>query len=443
MKQFYILIVTTCLSMSVFGGNAKNASISHICLAVAENPENTIHITWRTPPEMKKSYVVYVEKENANFKYDTILSTHKTFDADDGVWVYHEVALKGLVAGTEYSYQIGAADEWTDWMNYETAKANDEAFEFIYFGDVQTKLLKEGKESINNAVHAFPDSKFLLFAGDLVNDGKKNKKEWDRFFKAGDTIFRSYPLSPVLGNHEHSTRKMHYQPDELWYYNFALPQNGPRGSLEESYYFDYQGTRFITINTSTFISNPFVRGRTVRWFKSLVKHYEGNWIVVSQHHPVFSTKEGRRNRSIQRRLKPLYEKYKVALVLSGHDHTYGRGAVPGSTSPVYVVSNAGGKHYNLGFDDWLHRGGSAISLYQYIRVESDAIHYQSYLSSGELYDEFKLKRKGGTLELVDLQQNAVKEILELPDKYREGFTEEQLKNYNNKVQNYLDHKKQK
>ena len=43
------------------------------------------------------------------------------------------------------------------------------------------------------------------------------------------------------------------------------------------------------------------------------------------HYPIYSSKQGRDNVGLRNALQPLFEKYKVDLVLQGHDHTYGRG----------------------------------------------------------------------------------------------------------------------
>ena len=412
----------------------------HICLNITEHPESQQSVTWRTQSSDNNELVVFKEYSADDNTSDTIHTIPKLFSADDGDWYYYEALLKNLQPESHYSYKVGSGDSWTGWYSFTTACSSEKDFSFLYFGDVQREIATIGKQNINAAITSEPQSSFLLFAGDLVNNGEKNNGEWNDFFYAGDSVFQYYPVFAVTGNHEHSTRRLRYQPDVNWYYHFALPKNGPKGSKEETYYFDYNQARFISLNTSTFINNPFTKMKTKHWLKHLLKESEGKWIIVSHHHPVYSTKADRRNKSLERTLKPLYEKYGVALVLTGHDHTYGRGMSPGTLNPVYVVSDAGGKYYNIGISPWMHRAGSNITTYQVIKVTPRVIHYKSYLLSGGLYDEFEIKRNKNELEVVDLQDKAIEEKLDLPQKYIKDYSPEQLIEYRTMIETYQNKK---
>src|SRR5690606_40830927 len=60
-------------------------------------------------------------------------------------------------------------------------------------------------------------------------------------------------------------------------------------------------------------------------FRSLLSHNPNKWTCVVFHHPIFSTKTTRDNKRMRETFKPLFDRYKVDLVLQGHDHTYARG----------------------------------------------------------------------------------------------------------------------
>lgn len=441
MIKLYVHILSVLLiPVSLFAQDSLQVKPGHICLNITEHPENQQAISWRTQSSEKNGMVIVKKYSGAGDIVDTVYSHSLLFSSDDGDWYYHEATLKNLLPETKYSYKVGAGNKWSDWYGFTTASLSGMPFSFLYFGDVQREIASIGSQNIKAAITKEPESSFLLFAGDLVNDGKKNIGEWNDFFLAGDSAFLYYPVFAVTGNHEHSIKGISYKPDDNWYYHFALPRNGPKCSPEETYYFDYNQARFISLNTSSFISNPFVRCKTKRWLKRILKASDGKWVIVSHHHPVFSTKMGRRNKSLERTLKPIYEKYGVALVLTGHDHTYGRGMVPGTTNPVYVVSNAGGKYYNIGIRQWMQRAGSDITTYQVIQVSPQSIHYKSYLMTGELYDEFIIKREKGGFQIVDKQENAIDERLKLPVKYRNDFSPKELQEYNTMIDNYLKSK---
>src|SRR5690606_18410768 len=94
-------------------------------------------------------------------------------------------------------------------------------------------------------------------------------------------------------------------------------------------------------------------------------------------------------------------KYKVDLVLQGHDHTYGRGTnIPGgviqkdrNSGTMYVVSVSGPKMYDLTTSRWMDRAASNTQLYQLISIEGNRLSYEAYTATGKLYDAFDLVKQ--------------------------------------------------
>jgi 3',5'-cyclic AMP phosphodiesterase CpdA len=77
-----------------------------------------------------------------------------------------------------------------------------------------------------------------------------------------------------------------------------------------------------------------------RWLNQALASSVAPWKVVAFHHPVFSCGEYSGVAEMRRRLSPLFERYGVDLVLSGHDHNYQRfGPRNGVT---YIVHGGGG-----------------------------------------------------------------------------------------------------
>jgi 3',5'-cyclic AMP phosphodiesterase CpdA len=63
------------------------------------------------------------------------------------------------------------------------------------------------------------------------------------------------------------------------------------------------------------------------------------WRIVAVHHPPYSAGYQGSNMTVRRIYQPIFERYGVQLVLSGHDHDYQR-SVP-INGVTYVVSGAG------------------------------------------------------------------------------------------------------
>ncbi len=88
-----------------------------------------------------------------------------------------------------------------------------------------------------------------------------------------------------------------------------------------------KNVRFIGLN-----SNEEIAAQT-EWLDRVLANNKSLWTICTFHHPIFSTGKDRDNPQLRAAWKPLFDKYKVDLVLQGHDHTYGRTGLEVPTSP--------------------------------------------------------------------------------------------------------------
>jgi hypothetical protein len=122
--------------------------------------------------------------------------------------------------------------------------------------------------------------------------------------------------------------------------------------------------------------------------------------VLTFHHPVLSTAKGRDNKALREAWQPIIDKHKVDLVLTGHDHTYGRSNLQTGLSTqkggtIYVVSVSGPKMYELEKQAWMARAAEDTQLFQVIRIDGDVLNYQARTARGVLYDAFELRKAKG------------------------------------------------
>jgi hypothetical protein len=106
-----------------------------------------------------------------------------------------------------------------------------------------------------------------------------------------------------------------------------------------------------------------------------------------------SAAKGRDNEKLRELWKPLIEKYKVDMVLNGHDHTYARSGLENTT--VYAVSVLGPKQYDLERKPWMIRTAEDTQLFQIIRINNNKLTYESRTATGALYDAFDLEKRRG------------------------------------------------
>ena len=269
-----------------------------------------------------------------------------------------------------------------------------------------------------------PKAKFILHAGDLVNRAQSDG-EWGEWFGAGSWINAMIPSVPAVGNHE-----MHKAEDgsksnvtHHWRPQFVLPTSGPEGLEETCYTIAYQDTLMVVLNSNEKLEQQ------VPWLDEVLKNNKKRWVICTFHHPIFSTGKDRDNAKLRSLWKPVLDKYRVDLVLQGHDHTYGRtgletpvaepvtiGNVPTGvqnvdtfTGTIYVVSVSGPKMYNINPKPFMKRVGEDTQLYQIIHIDGDTLRYESRTAIGDLYDGFVLNKEAGQVNRITELEPAVPE----------------------------------
>ena len=412
-------------------------------------------VNWRTDSTVSDAVVAIHEADpSPDFPENARIVKAKTQQIlMDGKKVsYHEAVLTELKPASQYVYRVGNGTYWSEWFHFKTASDKNEPVSFLYFGDAQNDIRSLWSRAIRGAFSTLPNADFMIHAGDLINRANADF-EWGEWFEAGGWVNGMIPSLAAPGNHEYfkdenqkGTLSRHWRPQ------FALPENGPEGLTETAYYIDYQGIRFISLNSQEAILNSEVLEKQAAWFEKISRENPNRWTIIFHHHPIFSTAKGRDNDEWREKMEPLYKKYHVDLVLQGHDHTYARGInMPLGQSrkkpdgPIYVVSVSGPKMYALGLENWMDRAASNTQLYQTVHVDQNKLSFKAYTVNGEIYDAFDLvKDKNGQNSLVELSGSLkMQERLDLPDELQKRFKEAELKEYNERFRKYKQRKSMK
>lgn len=397
-----------------------------IILTWAGDPTTTQSVTWRTSTEVATGKAQIAEAtpgpEFAKKAKEQIAES-VALKSDLNTAHYHSVTFKELTPGTKYAYRVGDGTNWSEWLQFTTADILEKPFSFIYFGDAQNDLRSMWSRVIREAYSDAPKAKFLLHAGDLINTAQSDG-EWGEWFGAGGWLNAMIPNVPVAGNHEqHKLPEGKTQLTHHWRPQFTLPEHGPEGLEESCYTFEYQNARFIILNSNTKIPEQ------TKWLDGILSKNTKPWIICSFHHPIFSTAKSRDNAALRDAWKPILDKYRVDLVLQGHDHSYGRtgldtpstdpDAKPASTvenvptgathrddhhGTVYVVSVSGPKMYNVTQKPFMERMGEDTQLYQIISIDGLKLRYEARTANGQIYDAFHLEKTiGEPNTLIEIQ----------------------------------------
>ena len=379
------------------------------------DPATTQAVTWRTDPSVTHAHTEIAVANESGRSLQGIATPAATtpFTSDLGLAHFHTAEFTGLEPETLYAYRVGDGVNWSEWFHFRTAAREARPFAFVYFGDAQNDIRTHWSRVFREAFRESPRAAFTLHAGDLINNANRDA-QWGEWFGAPAWVNATIPVVPTPGNHEYANAveddsKSPRQLSRHWAPQFALPENGPAELPETSYYFDYQGTRIVSLNSNE------RQAEQVPWLRDVLARNPGRWTVVTFHHPLFSPARDRDNAKLRELWKPVLDEFKVDLVLTGHDHTYARsGEVPahlrvGTTNvksgysqvydpaigSVYVVSVSGPKMYDLANDSWAVRTAEDTQLFQVIAIDGDELRYQARTATGRLYDSFTLKKRSG------------------------------------------------
>ena len=376
-----------------------------IVLSWSGDPSTTMSVTWRTDITVQRAVAEIAPAESGPRFVDRRKSTDaesQFLETDLGPSLRHTVTFKGLIPETLYLFRVGDGSNWSEWAEFQTASTEPVPFSFVYFGDAQNDVKSHWSRVVRRAFRDAPRASFFLHAGDLINRSESDA-EWGEWFYASGFIHRSIPCVATPGNHEFGRigdsqerrLSIHWQPQ------FAFPQNGPDGLKESTYWFDFQGTRIVSLNSNEKIEEQ------ARWLDGILSDNPNRWTVLTFHHPMYSASAGRDNPHLRAVWQPIIDKHQVDLVLQGHDHTYARSQLmtadvnlltgvshrDPNTGTVYVVSVSGPKMYELGRRPFMRRAAEDTQLYQIIKIEDVQLTYEARTAVGDLYDGFVLRKE--------------------------------------------------
>lgn len=385
-----------------------------ILLSMQGDAARSFTVTWRTDSTVQNATLEWARADASPFFVDYTTRVPASVTAlrtKIGTVLYHKVSIDTLKPSTLYAYRVGDGRYWSEWFHYRTAAAKPEPFSFVYLGDAQTKIYSLWSRAIRGAYQYAPNARFVIHAGDLINTAN-NDYEWAEWFAAGSFIHATIPSVVTPGNHEYESNGSGKKISMFWNPQFNMPNNGPEGLEDQTYYFDYQNVRVISLNSNEQIE------RQREWVESILKENPNAWTVITFHHPVFSAARGRSNDPLIKEWKPVFDKYNVDLVLQGHDHTYARGqnieqgknVRDGETGPVYVVSVSGPKMYPITSARWMKRAAENTQVFQVISIDKNKLTYKAIQVTGEVYDAFELiKKKGKPNKLIEIKPEVMQE----------------------------------
>jgi predicted phosphohydrolase len=379
-----------------------------VTLTYGENSLSTRSLTWRCDTTLHKSSLQIVRDDRC----DTMLFPvkGKIVSSRSGKQAFYHVRMVGLKLNHKYSYRVQSGDKKSKWYSFDIIDSRKK-LDFLLFGDVQDEPGGDSKKIFEQAQARYPQAQFWAFVGDAVEG--PNDMYWNVFMSSIDGIEGTKPLMMCTGNHEY-LKGVIKKIDSRWVNTFMYPANGDERHLGRNYYVDFPLLRYIVLDTDglqTFSDYSL----TLAWLKKVLSANSRRWTVVMMHHPVYSSSQHRQNLLIRWLFKPVFEKYKVDMVIAGHDHSYMR-RNSGNTTPVYFICTSSSKYYLTNCDIAASKICCGHRMYYYVTANDNTLQMQCYLvENNRLYDDVVINKNGRKVtvmshcdkqpELIDLPKN--------------------------------------
>ncbi|MCY1034314.1 metallophosphoesterase [Corallococcus sp. BB11-1] len=232
----------------------------------------------------------------------------------------HAVVLTGLTPATTYTYSVDACGETTPAKTFVTAPVpGTRRVHFAAVGDFGTG----GSDQRKVAASMLTNKPELFVAlGDNAYASGTETEFQTNLFTPMAALLAQVPMFATPGNHEYVTNEAQPYLDNLY-----LPTNNAEGS-ERYYSFDWGHVHFVSIDSNCAVGLASASKCTLAAQKAFVEKdlaaTTQPWKVVFFHHPSWSSGEHGSQLTMRRQFGPLFEKYGVDLVLTGHDHNYER-----------------------------------------------------------------------------------------------------------------------
>jgi len=239
----------------------------------------------------------------------------------------HTFFLQDLSAGTEYKYELsnGYTSKFTV-PDQKFLKDDDSFFSFavssdLHIGRAETSL--DAAKNILSNISKNQSYAFFATLGDFVESGyiKEHWQELRNFFYEN---LSNLPLLPVIGNHDAFLGGDRYYKKVL----VSQEQNGKKSRVYNHYIYNGGERNIHIISLQLLWGMEDFSSSQKRWLENeLTKISKDDFVVILSHCFAYASgyteQSGIKwydNQDVIRKLVPLFKKYDVDLVLSGHNH---------------------------------------------------------------------------------------------------------------------------
>jgi predicted phosphodiesterase len=217
---------------------------------------------------------------------------------------------------------------------------------------------------------------FVVMLGDNIYGDNNTRDFVTKFESPYKAILDSnVKFYAALGNHDNTNQRF-YKPFNM---------DGQR-----YYSFNKGNVQFFALDSN--YMDPVQLG----WITRQLQDSKAAFKICFFHHPLYS--DGRfhgPDRDLRKRLEPLFQKYGVSVVLSGHEHIYER-IKPRNGIQYFVLGSSGQLRYrNLSPSADMAKGFDTDQSFMLVEVTDDQFHFQAISRKTQTVDSGVVDVSGG------------------------------------------------
>jgi predicted phosphodiesterase len=209
---------------------------------------------------------------------------------------------------------------------------------------------------------------FVVMLGDNIYGGhrpvdfqRKFEQPFEPLLDAGVKFYAS------LGNHDDPDVERLYKPFNM--------------SGKRYYSFNKGNVAFFALDSN------YMDPEQLRWLQAELEQSTKRWKIAFFHHPLFNAgKHHGPDLDLRSQLVPLFLKYNVNVVLSGHEHVYER-LRPENGIYYFVLGNSGKLMRNdVGTSDQVERQLDTERSFMIMEVDPDTLYFEVITQAGRIVD---------------------------------------------------------
>jgi 3',5'-cyclic AMP phosphodiesterase CpdA len=261
-----------------------------------------------------------------------------------------------------------------------TLPLKDGSVKFAVLGDTGTgdNHQRDVANALAGARAKFPFD-FALLAGDNMY-GSDSAKDYAKKFEQPYKVLLDGGVKfyAALGNHDDPNQRF-YKPFNMngeRYYTFKAPNNSVRFFALDSNYMD---------------------DKQLQWLDKELAASGSDWKIAYFHHPLYSSGSTHGSADVLRmQIEPMFVKYGVTVVFTGHEHFYER--IKPQKGITYFIGGSSAKLRagDIIKTDLTAKGFDTGYTYMLIEIVGDDLSFQTLSPTGQTIDS-------GTIHKIDIK----------------------------------------